>query len=138
MTVTVLASLWSTTVLQQLHKEINRRCFGHRLNPVQIVAEHSLTYLAPKHPFSERNPEGEIAGFCAAVPEDDHKCVLHFLHALDEKEMLNTMAHEMVHQWLVQQYGYQHMLRVGHGPEFTKYDVWLRKWPGLAPLSDRY
>jgi hypothetical protein len=107
--------------IEQVWEDINTKIFDGNLKRPKFRLEDDLNYLVPKefHP----GPDAHILGFCNQVND---KIVLQFSKeiynaAKPMREMIEVVAHEMVHQDLAQIHGYKEMCEIDHGPEFMAY-----------------
>lgn len=130
---------FTTHQLWQLWELLNETCFdGELKKPLYILQEPDLSHLLDRpHPIAGEGDSGQMTGYCDEDPATKRPVLL-FLRGLSEHEMLEVMAHEMVHQHLMQKHGYTRMCRMGHGPVFDSYKSTIAKYKGLKLLTDRY
>jgi hypothetical protein len=55
-----------------------------------------------------------------------------------EVELIQVLAHEMVHQALAEKHGYVGMLKIGHGAEFMSYADDIKKYRGIKLYGASY
>lgn len=122
----------------RLWNEINEVCFDGELRPpLHIIIERDLSHLIDhNHPLDEGDGGG-IAGFCDLDPHT-HQEVLLFRSDLQPRELMEVMAHEMVHQHLAQTVGYRRMCQIGHNRVFDDYAERISRYHGLKLLGEKY
>jgi len=114
--------------IKAVWQDINTKLFEDELNTPKFTLEDDLNYLAPE----EKRPS-EHAYILGYTDHDSSGVVLRFCKRIENpREMIEVVAHEMVHQALAERYGYDEMLRVGHGPRFMRYGVLLKKYHNIV------
>lgn len=108
--------------LTQMWVELNNRYFAGLLPPINLVWSRRLTssvgmFVSRRGPRPRLNQEG-----LRPPAKREIRLSLPLLHqvvqrsAYDEQEILNTLAHEMIHQW---QFDILRR-RPNHGPDFLR------------------
>lgn len=127
--------------VKRLWTEINQVCFDGELTEPKIFIEPDLSHLideATMERIREKHGNADIMGYCDEDP-DTHEVVLLFLDDMaDGHELMQVVAHEMVHQALAEKYDYDQMRRIGHGPEFMSYAEKIRKYHNAKLLGASY
>ena len=119
-------------------KEINQVCFDGELSEPKIFLDNDLSHLVDDPKYFDRFENGQIIGYCDEDP-DDHEIVLLFWNGLsDPREMIQVVAHEMVHQALAEKYSYEKMLKLGHGPEFMSYSNTIKAYHNIELFGASY
>ena len=117
--------------VERLWKEINDVCFDGELHKPMILIEEDLNHLVPSS-WKDTDKDGQCLGYCDLDPDPEdnpHDIVLLFSHKIDNaKELVEVVAHEMVHQALAEKHGYRGMLKIGHGSEFMAYKDAVKKY----------
>jgi predicted SprT family Zn-dependent metalloprotease len=108
--------VFSVDELQGFWRDLNRRYFRERLQPIAIVWSRRLTasvgmfvsHVGPKAPWTgPRMQDGERRIIRLSIP---------LLQDQPDQEVVGTLAHEMIHQWQ-----YDILKRhPNHGPEFCR------------------
>jgi hypothetical protein len=127
--------------VKQLWREINRVSFGGKLHEPPIYVEPTLNHLlnpAQAQQMADEFGSGEILGYCDEDPETGEVVLLFNADMRTASELMDVVAHEMVHQALAQEYGYVGMLKAGHGPKFMAYAPAIAKYHGVKLLDASY
>jgi len=108
--------------LTQMWGELNRRYFAGLLSPIDLVWSRRLTSSVGMF-ISRRGPRPRLSRDGLRPPaKREIRLSLPLLHqvvqrsAYGEQEILNTLAHEMIHQW---QFDILKR-RPNHGPDFLR------------------
>ena len=127
--------------VKRLWTEINQVCFDGELTEPKIFIEPDLSHLVDEETMKriqQKHGNADIMGFCDEDPES-HDIVLLFLDDMaDGQELMQVVAHEMVHQALAEKHGYEQMKRLGHGPEFMAYAEQIKKYHNANLLGASY
>ncbi len=127
--------------VRRLWVEINQVCFDGELTEPKIFIESDLAHLIDeptREKIRKQHGDVDIMGYCDQDPET-HDIVLLFLDDMaDGRELLQIVAHEMVHQALAEKHGYDQMRRFGHGPEFKAYAPLIKKYHNAKLLGATY
>ena len=111
----------------QLWADINKVCFNNKLNKPPIYIEPDLNHLVPPE-YADKFGSGDVLGYCDEDPETKEIVLLVAAKMHTAIELMQVVAHEMVHQALAEKYGYQKMLQIGHGQEFIEYANSVKKY----------
>jgi hypothetical protein len=108
---------FSVEQVKLLWEDINETCFDSELKlpKLEIVEQDVINKFK-----SEKDPEdADILGYCG---EKNGEIFLMFSKEIESaSELMETVAHEMVHQDLAEKYGYLRMLQIGHKAAFMDY-----------------
>ncbi|MCP9448209.1 MAG: SprT-like domain-containing protein, partial [Nitrospira sp.] len=114
-----LSDSFSRNILQQEWTRLNRRYFADRLPPISIVWSRRLTSSVGLF-VSRVGPRTRLPG--PAFSRREIRLSLPLFERLAartrsmEQELLNTLAHEMIHQWQFDVL----KRRPNHGPDFLR------------------
>jgi hypothetical protein len=113
--------------VKHLWHDINNVCFEGKLKEPRILLEPDLSHLISPE-YRERMGEGEAMGYCDRDPESGEIVLLFSNKITDPRELMQVVAHEMVHQDLAEEHGYDEMLRIGHSTGFTRYTSIIKRY----------
>jgi hypothetical protein len=133
------AYAYDLSICWRLWNEINEVCFDGTLRPpVRIVIESDLSHMlnGRLHELDD-GTGGGIAGYCD-LDNDTGQEVLLLLDDMNARELMEVLAHEMVHQHLAQTLGYTNMCRTGHTELFNSYAPKIHKYYGINLLDSSY
>ena len=114
--------------VRQLWRELNATSFNGDLTEPLILIEQDLDHMVPPG-YADKFGGGDVLGFCDEDPESKELVLLLSMKINDAVELMEVVAHEMVHQALAEEHGYQQMLRIGHGTAFMSYALAIKKIP---------
>ena len=128
---------FSQADVKRLWREINHTCFDGELTEPPIYIEQDLNHLVPKQ-YADKFGEGDALGYCDEDPETKEIVLLISTKVESARELMEVLAHEMVHQALAEKHGYIGMLKVGHGAEFMSYAPAIKKYYNMKLLGASY
>ena len=123
--------------LKNLWELLNDTCFEGSLNPPILIQEggKDLNSRVEDFVIDHGLPHLDMRGneTCGLVLWDHNRdrAIIVINSGLNPKDLMLTMAHEMVHQKLAQELGYYAMCRAGHGPLFRSYKESVMRYKGL-------
>lgn len=130
----------------QLWSLLNDRCFDSKLKKPIIVLDDQQGIEARVEDFIEdwglANAEDRKGGSTLGLVLWDFKRSLAVIvlskSLTSAHDLMHVLAHEMVHQALAEKHGYQTMCRIGHGPQFSAYQMNIERYPGLTLLGANF
>ena len=128
---------FSQADVKRLWREINHTCFDGELTEPPIYIEQDLNHLVPKQ-YTDKFGGGDALGYCDEDPETKEIVLLISTKVESARELMEVLAHEMVHQALAEKHGYIGMLKVGHGAEFMSYAPAIKKYYNMKLLGASY
>lgn len=132
---------YSVADVKRLWNEINNISFDGTLNVPKIFLESNFDHLVPAEYLAfvrKTNPNAEIMGFCDEDPEDHDTVLLIANHITDPVELIQVVAHEMVHQAIAEEKGYSQMEKIGHNAEFMAYAEKIKKYHHTSLIGKEY
>ena len=131
--------------LSQLHRlwgEINEACFDGELTKPRLLIEDNLDHMVPADYLAQarkEDPDAEIMGFVDEDIHGDNGLVVLIADIMSgPKELVEVVAHEMVHQALAEKHGYKKMCQIGHGHEFMEYAEAIKKYHNTTLIGKEY
>lgn len=123
---------FSLAQVEQLWEEFNKTCFDGELTKPEIAIDDDIH----KHMHGEDDyfGAGEIEAACA-MNKKTGKLILIFKSESNPIKMMQMVAHEMVHQSLVEKFDYDSMLKFDHGSEFSAYKDAIAKYHNTKLLD---
>lgn len=132
------AYAYDQSICWRLWNEINDTCFDGELRPpLRIVIESDLQHLLDRKHELDEGQGGGVAGYCDIDPDTEQEVIL-LVDDMDARELMEVMAHEMVHQHLAQTHGYLNMCRLGHAAVFESYAPRIARYYGIKLLGAGY
>lgn len=132
------AYAYDQTICWRLWNEINDTCFDGELRPpLKIIVESDLSHLLEGRHELDEGQGGGVAGYCDIDPDTQQEVIL-LIDDMDARELMEVMAHEMVHQHLAQTHGYTNMCRLGHAAAFEEYAPRIARYYGIKLLGAGY
>jgi hypothetical protein len=122
---------FTMSMVKQLWQELNKACFESKLHEPPIYLESSLNHLVSGQ-YLDKHENGDVLGFCDEDPETHELVLLLSTKIESPHELMQVLAHEMVHQALAEKLGYVQMLKVGHGPAFMAYAPAIKRYHNLV------
>lgn len=132
------AYAYDQTICWRLWNEINDACFDGELRPpLKIIVESDLQHLLEGRHELDEGQGGGVAGYCDIDPDTGQEVIL-LIDDMDARELMEVMAHEMVHQHLAQTQGYTKMCQIGHAAAFEGYAERIARYYGIKLLGAGY
>jgi hypothetical protein len=112
--------------IKAVWEDANSKIFGSLKAP-EFTLEDDLDYLVPE---KDRLPNAHILGYTDQKGSDG--IILRFCKRINhQRELIEVVVHEMVHQDLARRHGYAEMCEIGHGSDFMAYAKIVKKYHNI-------